>query len=304
MGGPQTLLPQLCQFQAADTPERLELFMARLHAYPKYMADNRELLREAPRERPDRAADRRRADDRPARADARDPDRRGRRAVARHGRAATRIARRSATSSATRSIPPTPRSSRRSGATTSPQSREENGIWSAPNGDALYRTQILRWTTLDLDPQEVHQIGPRRARVDRGRAADDRPRRRASATTPRPTGPRSPTTRPTRPPSQEALIARADGGHRARLRARARGCSAASPVSPVPGHPGRGVQGARRAVRLLLPAVGGHDPARARTTSTRSTCRRAPTRASPRRRTTRRSRATTSRSRSRARTRR
>src|SRR6185369_631481 len=47
MGGPQTLLPQITQFQAADTPERLELFMARLHAYPKYMADNREILREA-----------------------------------------------------------------------------------------------------------------------------------------------------------------------------------------------------------------------------------------------------------------
>jgi uncharacterized protein (DUF885 family) len=38
-------------------------------------------------------------------------------------------------------------------------SREENGIWSAPDGDTLYRTQILRWTTLDLDPQDVHQIG-------------------------------------------------------------------------------------------------------------------------------------------------
>ena len=41
MGGPQTLLPQLCQFQAADTPERLEKFLARLHAYPAYMAANR-----------------------------------------------------------------------------------------------------------------------------------------------------------------------------------------------------------------------------------------------------------------------
>ena len=35
MGGPQTMLPQLCQFQQADTPERLELFLARLHAYPE-----------------------------------------------------------------------------------------------------------------------------------------------------------------------------------------------------------------------------------------------------------------------------
>ena len=29
-------------------------------------------------------------------------------------------------------------------------SREEPGLWSAPNGDDLYRTQILAWTTLEL----------------------------------------------------------------------------------------------------------------------------------------------------------
>ena len=34
MGGPQQLLPQLTQFQPVDTPERLEAFIARLHAYP------------------------------------------------------------------------------------------------------------------------------------------------------------------------------------------------------------------------------------------------------------------------------
>ena len=38
-------------------------------------------------------------------------------------------------------------------------SREEPGLWSAPNGDDLYRTQILAWTTLDLEPEELHQIG-------------------------------------------------------------------------------------------------------------------------------------------------
>ena len=40
MGGPQQLLPQLTQFQPADTPERLEAFIARLHAYPAFMAAN------------------------------------------------------------------------------------------------------------------------------------------------------------------------------------------------------------------------------------------------------------------------
>src|SRR5215217_6014955 len=32
IGGPQTILPQLCQFQPADTPERLEKFLTRLRA--------------------------------------------------------------------------------------------------------------------------------------------------------------------------------------------------------------------------------------------------------------------------------
>ena len=38
MGGPQQLLPQLTQFQPVDSPERLEAFVARLHAYPAFMA--------------------------------------------------------------------------------------------------------------------------------------------------------------------------------------------------------------------------------------------------------------------------
>jgi uncharacterized protein (DUF885 family) len=37
--------------------------------------------------------------------------------------------------------------------------RDEPGLWSAPDGDSLYRTQIRAWTTLDLDPDEVHRIG-------------------------------------------------------------------------------------------------------------------------------------------------
>ena len=40
MQGPQQLLPQLTQFQPADTPERFEAFVERLHAYPAFMAAN------------------------------------------------------------------------------------------------------------------------------------------------------------------------------------------------------------------------------------------------------------------------
>ena len=38
-------------------------------------------------------------------------------------------------------------------------SREEPGIWSAPNGEQLYRTAIRSWTTLEMDPREIHEIG-------------------------------------------------------------------------------------------------------------------------------------------------
>ena len=158
MGGPQTMLPQLCQFQAADTPERLELFLARLHAYPAYMAANRELLREAlasgltaPRvvaERTIAQLERMLAtpiDEAvvPSLVNvARDEDREAIRAVVRDevypADAAFLEALRGEYLAA---------------------SRPANGIWSAPNGEALYRTQVLRWTTLDLDPREVHQVG-------------------------------------------------------------------------------------------------------------------------------------------------
>ena len=37
--------------------------------------------------------------------------------------------------------------------------REQPGLASAPGGDELYRYTIRAWTTLDLDPREVHQVG-------------------------------------------------------------------------------------------------------------------------------------------------
>ena len=46
ISGPQTLLPQVCQFQPADTPERVDKFLARLEAYAPYMAANTDILRE------------------------------------------------------------------------------------------------------------------------------------------------------------------------------------------------------------------------------------------------------------------
>ncbi|HXG26069.1 MAG TPA: DUF885 domain-containing protein [Candidatus Binatia bacterium] len=158
MGGPQQVLPQLCQFQKADTPERLELFLARLHAYPKFMADNVELVREglasgltAPRIVAERTiAQLKRMLSVPIDQAvvpslitvAREEDREKIRDVIRDevypADAAFLEAIEGDYLAAT---------------------RPENGLWSAPNGDELYRTQILRWTTLELDPEELHRVG-------------------------------------------------------------------------------------------------------------------------------------------------
>ena len=150
MGGPQTLLPQICQFQPADTPERLELFLARLRAYPAFMAANADILREslatgltAPRivaERTVEQLERLLAipiDEAIVPAMARvasEEDRELVREVVRDEVYPADAAFLAAT-------------------------REEPGLWSAPNGDSLYRTQIRAWTTLDMEPQVVHQIG-------------------------------------------------------------------------------------------------------------------------------------------------
>jgi uncharacterized protein (DUF885 family) len=158
MGGPQTLLPQLTQFQPADTPERLEKFIARLRAYPAYMAANAELVREglasgltAPRIVAERTiAQVQRMLDVPLdRAVvpsmiqvASDADREHVRDVVRDevypADAAFLDTIRGPYLAATRTEP---------------------GIWSAPNCDAIYRSLMLRWTTLSLDPEEVHRSG-------------------------------------------------------------------------------------------------------------------------------------------------
>jgi uncharacterized protein (DUF885 family) len=169
IGGPQTLLPQVCQFQPADTPERFEKFIARLESYREFMAANTDILREgletglvAPRivaERTIAQLDRLMAIPLseaivPALAQvSSDADRERVREVA--------------------------------GDVLYPAdqafldvlkgdyfqaTREEPGLWSAANGESLYRTQIRSWTTLDLDPREVHEIGMEELRlVDAGR---------------------------------------------------------------------------------------------------------------------------------------
>jgi uncharacterized protein (DUF885 family) len=160
MGGPQTLLPQLVQFQRADTPQRLDRLVARLEAYGPFMdayvgllAEGRATGLTATRIATDRTiAQTERllaipAAESPILASAQlaDGDARGRErlaaAVERHVR------------------PALARYVEALRGDYLADAREEPGLWSAPNGDALYRLAIRSWTTLDLDPLEVHQVG-------------------------------------------------------------------------------------------------------------------------------------------------
>ena len=158
MGGPQQLLPQLTQFQPVDTPERLEAFISRLHAYPAYMAANVQILRDglasgltAPRIVAERTiAQIERMLDVPiesaivpslakvADEAAREQIREVVRDLVYPADLAFLDAVRGDYLAAT---------------------RVEPGLWSAPNGEQLYRTAIRSWTTLELDPETVHQSG-------------------------------------------------------------------------------------------------------------------------------------------------
>ncbi|TMD31857.1 MAG: DUF885 domain-containing protein [Chloroflexi bacterium] len=158
MGGPQTLLPVVTQFQKADTPERFEKYESRLRAYPAFMAANSDLLREgrasgltAPRivvERTIAQLERileAPVDESPIPATAQVASEADRERVREIVRDVVRPADRVFLDSLRGDY--------------LAASREDPGLWSAPNGDALYRTQIRAWTTVDMDPALIHQIG-------------------------------------------------------------------------------------------------------------------------------------------------
>jgi uncharacterized protein (DUF885 family) len=158
MGGPQQLLPQLTAFQPVDTPERLEAFIERLQAYPAFMQANADILREAlgtgltaPSIVTERTiAQLERMLSIPIESaivpgsiqGASDADRERIRDIVRD-----------VVYPADANFLETLRGEYRHA------SREEPGIWSAPNGEQIYRTAIRSWTTLEMDPREIHEIG-------------------------------------------------------------------------------------------------------------------------------------------------
>ena len=158
MSGPQQLLPWLTQFQPADTPETFEAFVSRLHAYPAYLGGHIETLAEglasgltSPRIVVERTiAQVERMLEIPLDHAlvpsmvkvASEADRERIRDIVRDVVTPADVAFLDALKGDYLAA-----------------SREDPGIWSAPNGEALYRTAIRSWTSLDLDPNEVHAIG-------------------------------------------------------------------------------------------------------------------------------------------------
>jgi uncharacterized protein (DUF885 family) len=158
MEGPQTFMPQLAAFQPTATPEQLDAFLARLADYPRFMAANAELVREglaggltAARIVTERTV----------------------------GQLERMLATPAEESPILAALPHLSAADRERVVASVRDyvgpanaaflealsgdylraSREEPGLCSAPNGEELYRTQIRYWTSLDLDPAELHRIG-------------------------------------------------------------------------------------------------------------------------------------------------
>jgi uncharacterized protein (DUF885 family) len=158
IGGPQTLLAQMVMFQPADTPERLDALVARIRAYGTFMAANTENLRDgmrsgltAPRIVTERTVDQiERLLAAPA---AESPIVTAAKVASESDRAAVLDAVRDVVYPADAEFLRVLRDEYL------PASRVDPGLWSAPNGEALYGTQIRYWTTLEISPEDVHRIG-------------------------------------------------------------------------------------------------------------------------------------------------
>jgi uncharacterized protein (DUF885 family) len=158
INGPQTLLAQVAQFQPADTPERLEAWLARIRAYGPYIDAHIDIMADGLRS--GRTAARIVAD----------------RTIEQLGRtqaipieqaivpAMSRVANdadRERVRDVVREVV-YPADRRLLDALTGPYhaaTREQPGLVSVPDGDALYRHAIRRWTSLDIEPSDVHQVG-------------------------------------------------------------------------------------------------------------------------------------------------
>jgi uncharacterized protein (DUF885 family) len=155
---PMTGMAQLAQFQRADTPERLEKWLARLGAYGPYVDARVQVMRDgvASGRTPARIVVERIIDQlRPTAALPADE------AVL---TVLSRVASdgdRARVAEVVRDVvlPADRRYLEVLEREVLPASRAVPGLVSAPNGEALYRHAIRSWTSLDMDPRDVHQVG-------------------------------------------------------------------------------------------------------------------------------------------------
>jgi uncharacterized protein (DUF885 family) len=158
--GPGQLLAELGSMQRADTPERLDRYLGRLSAIPAYLASVDEVIRDAvssgtlaPKVVAERAVgqvERLLAIDpgeSPALAALNEGDTDGR------GRVVAAV--RDVVNPAYQRYLDELRSYL-------PHATETIGLSALPDGDAMYATQILAWTTLPLEAGEIHDIGVER----------------------------------------------------------------------------------------------------------------------------------------------
>jgi uncharacterized protein (DUF885 family) len=157
LGGPQTLPGELARFQRIDTPERLDKLLARLAGYPEYLAKHIENMRAG--QRAGRTAAKavvertltqvRRVIDTPtaehpllvAHPDA-DPETRAKLAAA-----------------VERDVRPPLVAFLAALEDYAGSARAGDGVCWLPDGADIYRFAILASTTLDADPQELHDFG-------------------------------------------------------------------------------------------------------------------------------------------------
>ena len=158
--GPGQLLAELSSMQRTDSPGRLDRYVARLSAIPAFLAEIDEVVRDGiasgtltPRVVADRAVgqvERLLAippEDSPALAGI-DPD---------DAPARARVA-----SLIRDEVNPAYQRYLEGLREYLPHATETIGLSALPDGDAMYATQILAWTTLPLEAQEIHDIGVER----------------------------------------------------------------------------------------------------------------------------------------------
>ncbi len=156
-GGPQSLVGDLARIQRADSPERLARLLARLAAYPGWMAAHRANVEDglASGRRPAAAvvarciAQVRRMLETPSQASP---------LVLAHG-ALDASAGAMLAEAVEHDVKPALADWLELLERCAAEARTGDGVCHLPDGEALYRHHVLAWTTIDEDPRSIHEYG-------------------------------------------------------------------------------------------------------------------------------------------------